>query len=142
MAATLNDLIAALDDPSGESTTTSLRQPVALRRALQIAVELGFADSANEGSNRALLDALNAFAQRRALDEHYAARPGPRPALHEVAHALAVIEDDPLADDPVLLRRAAGEVVRHRADADAYDVLLLATSLRAPKRQTPRRRSA
>lgn len=127
--ATLDELVAALDDAESQSTTTSVRQPAALRSALQIAVRLGLAPNANDATNEALRATLDAFAQRLALDEHYAAHPEARPALHEVAHALAVMDRSPLVDRRDLLKQAETEVLQHKADADADDVLLWATSL-------------
>lgn len=127
--ATLDELVAALDDAESPSTTTSVRQPAALRSALQIAVRLGLAPNANDATNEALRATLDAFAQRLALDEHYAAHPEARPALHEVAHALAVMDRSPLVDRRDLLKQAETEVLQHKADADADDVLLWATSL-------------
>lgn len=127
--ATLDELVAALDDLEGDSTTTSVRQPAALRSALRIAVELGLAASANDATNHALRATLDAFAQRLALDEHYAVHPAARPALHEVAHALAVMDRSPLVGRMDLLQQAEREVLRHKATGDADDVLLWATSL-------------
>jgi len=127
--ATLDDLIHALDDSASASTTTSVRQPVALRRALHLAVEMGMAPSANDATNQSLRAALDVFALTRSLEEHYAAHPAARPALHEVAHALAVMDRSPLAERPDLLERAEREVLAHRPDADADDVLLWALSL-------------
>lgn len=126
---TLDDLIGALEDQGAGSTSTSVRQPVALRRALQVAVELGLAPNANDATNQALRTTLNAFAQRLALDAHYAAHPDARPALHEVAQALAVLDRSPLAERADLLQQAEAEVQQHKPDADADDVLLWATSL-------------
>ncbi|MHB2022117.1 MAG: hypothetical protein ACYCO3_02110, partial [Mycobacteriales bacterium] len=71
----MSDLVAALDDQGVETTSTSVRQPVALRHALQVAVELGLAPNANDATNQVLRASLNAFAQRLALDEHYAGHP-------------------------------------------------------------------
>lgn len=127
--ASLSDLVAALDDQGVETTSTSVRQPVALRHALQVAVELGLAPNANDATNQVLRASLNAFAQRLALDEHYAGHPAAQPALHEVAHALAVMDRSPLAEREDLLRQAESEVRAHKPEADADDVLLWAASL-------------
>lgn len=127
--ATLDDLVTALDDNGSASTTTSVRQPVALRQALAIAVELGMASSGNDATITSLRAALEVFALTRALEEHYTAHPEVRPALHEVAQALAVMDRSPLADRPDLLQRAEREVREHRPDADGDDVLLWASSL-------------
>lgn len=137
---TLDDLVAALGEADSDSTSTSVRQPAALRRALKAAVALGFADNANEALNATLRDALEAFALRAALEEHYTAHPHARPTLHDVAEALAVVDHDPLAERPDLIRQAADEVVRVRPDADAADVLLWAASLLAHEGERRSRR--
>lgn len=134
----LEDLLAALDEAPGETESTSVRQPVGLRRALRAAVDLGFAGNANEAVNSATRAALEAFAQRIALDAHYAQHPGSRPSLADVAHGLAVLEHSPLADRRDLIDQAAAEVVAARPGADSDDVLLWATSLLVHER--PRRR--
>lgn len=125
----LDDLVEALDNDDASSTTTSIRQPVALRRALSIAVELGMAPTSNEATNRSLRAALETFALERALEGHFDAHPHARPALHEVAAALAVMDSSPVAGRADLLRQAEREVLEHRPDADGDDVLLWATSL-------------
>lgn len=127
----LDDLVAALDEDDSDSTSTSVRQPASLRRALKAAVRLGFADTANEGLNNSLREALEGFAMRAALEAHFTEHPDARPALHQVAEALAVIDRDPLAERPDLIRQAAAEVVQVRPDADGADVLLWAASLLA-----------
>lgn len=127
--ATLDDLVAALDDADTSSTTTSVRQPVALRQALRVAVELGLASSGNDATNQSLRASLEVFALRLALEEHFTAHPDARPAPHEVAQALAVMDRSPLAERPDLLRQAEREILRHRPDADGDDVLLWALSL-------------
>ncbi len=127
--ATLEALLAALDSTDGTTRVTSVRQPAALKEALRLAVELGWASTSNDGLNQALREQLEVFARRRALDEHYAAHPTSRPSLEEVAIALAQLEHSPLAEQPSLIRRAAREVSTVRPDADADDVLLWAASL-------------
>lgn len=134
----LDDLLSALDEGPGETESTSVRQPVALRRALKTALDMGFATNANEAVNAATRSALEAFAQRAALDEHYATHPGSRPSLADVAYALAVLEHSPLVDRRDLLDQAAAEVVGVKPHADADDVLLWAASLLVHER--PRRR--
>lgn len=115
-----------------------MRQPVALRRALKTALGMGFATNANEAVNSATRAALEAFAQRVALDEHYAKHPQSRPSLADVAHALAVLEHSPLVDRRDLIDRAAVEVLSAKPTADGDDVLLWAASLLVHER--PRRR--
>lgn len=135
----LDELIAALDDRGGPTTTTSVRQPTSLRTALQIAVGLGLADTANDATNEALRAQLDAFAQSLALDEHFAEYPSARPTLNETAQALAILDHSPLVGHPELIEQAAREVVEHRPDADADDVLLWAENLlRHRKSRRPR----
>jgi hypothetical protein len=136
--AALSDLVAALDDSDTSTTTTSVRQPVALRRALKIAVELGMAPSANDATNESVRIELEHFALRRALDEHYAAHPWTKPSLYQLGHATAVLERSPLADRKDLLRQAAREVKRIRPNATGEDVLLWAHSLLAHEARTSR----
>ncbi len=112
-----------------ESVVTSVRQPVRLREALKVAVELGLDQTANDAAVAALRDRLDAFAQRLALDAHYEAHPALRPSLADQALAAAHLDRDPLAERPDLLSRAAAEVAALRPDASADDVLLYATAL-------------
>ena len=112
-----------------ETVVTSVRQPVGLREALKVAVELGLDETANDAAVAALRDRLDAFAQRLALDAHYGAHPGLRPSLADQALAAARLDGDPLADRPDLLARAARDVAALRPDASADDVLLYATAL-------------
>jgi hypothetical protein len=107
-----------------------------------MAVALGLAPNANDAANSAVRARVDAFAQRLALDEHYKAHPDARPALHEVAHALAVLDRHPLAERMDLLRQAAHEALLHKEDADADDVLLWAMSLLAHEPRKARRRTS
>lgn len=125
----LQDLVDALDESDSASVSTSVRFSSALQRALKAAVELGFASSANDGMSQALRSQLEAFAQRRALDEHYEEHPEARPSLAEVALELARLDHDELADHPGLVKLAATEVVVYRPDADADEVLVWAAAL-------------
>jgi hypothetical protein len=118
-------------DRDDESVVTSVRQPAALREALRAAVDLGMDANVNDATVRAVRDRLEAFAQRLALESHYAEHPEARPSLADVALAAAELDDDPLAADPALLRRAAGEVVAVKPDASADDVLVWAAALRS-----------
>lgn len=140
--AKLDELLNALDEAPGETESTSVRQPVALRRALKIGLDMGFAANANEAVNIATRASLEAFAQRAALDEHYALNPKSRPALADVGHALAVLDHSPLADRRDLIAQAAIEVVAAKPDADGDDVLLWATSLLVHEGRPRRRVSA
>lgn len=126
---TLDDLILALDDADPSTTTTSVRQPVALRRALKIAVELGLAPTANDATNESLRVELEHFALGQALEQHFESYPWARPSLFQLGYAMAVLERSPLTERKDLLRQAAREVTKVRADADADDVLLWAHSL-------------
>ena len=111
------------------TVVTSVRQPVAMREAVKVAVALGLDPTANDAAVAALRDRLESFAQRLALDAHYAKHPKARPSLAERALAAARLDDDPLADEPELLARAADAVARLRAGATADDVLLYAAAL-------------
>jgi hypothetical protein len=126
----LTRLFELLDATDGEETVvTSVRQPAPLREALKLAVELGLDDTANDAAVAALRDRLDTFAQRLALDAHYAAHPEVRPSLADLALAAARLDGDPLAGRPDLLARAAGEVAARRANPSADDVLLYASAL-------------
>jgi hypothetical protein len=123
----LFDLLDRLDD--GGTVVTSVRQPKALREAVRVAVSLGLDATPNDVAVSALRDRLEAFAQRLALEAHYAAHPGSRPSLAQRALAAARLDGDRLADDPELLARAAEAVARLRPSASADDVLLYAAGL-------------
>jgi hypothetical protein len=125
----LTDLLAALDRDDTDTKVTSLRRPRALDEALQTAVALGWAPSANEGDNRALRISLEAFALGAALDAHLEAHPELEPDMADVAIAVAELRHDPLADTPELIRAAADEIIRVKADATADDVLVWALSM-------------
>jgi len=122
----LDDLLSALDETDAPTTTTSVRQSTALRRALTVAVELGLAPTANEATNEAVRGMLERFALRRGLDEHYAAHPEVRPALDEIAYGMAVLEDSPLQHHRNLLAQAQTQLLRHLPDATAHDLYLFA----------------
>jgi len=125
------DLFVLVDrlDADGPTVVSSVRQPVALKEALKVAVELGLDASANDATVQAVRDRLEAFAQRRALDAHYVAHPEARPSLAEIAQAAAELDGDPLAGQPALLRRAVEEVTALRPGATADDVLVYAAGL-------------
>lgn len=128
-----SDLFALLDrlDSEGQSVVSSVRQPAALRDALRVAVELGLDASVNDATIHAVRDRLEVFAQRRALDAHYADHPDARPSLAEIAQAAAEFDGDPLANELALLRRAAKELIAIRPAATADDVLVYAAGLRS-----------
>ena len=127
------DLFALLDEleTDGPTVVSSVRQPAALKEALRLAVELGLDANANDATVQAVRDRLEAFAQRRVLDAHYAAHPAVRPSLAEVAQAAAELDGDPLAGEPALIRRAAKEIVALRPGATVDDVLVYAAGLRS-----------
>jgi hypothetical protein len=125
----LTQLLAALDRDDSETKVTSVRRPRALDEALQTAVALGWASSANEGGNRALRISLEAFALGAALDAHLEAHPELEPGIADVAIAVAELRHDPLADTPEFIRSAAEEILGVKADASADDVLVWALSM-------------
>jgi len=124
----LSSAIDAIDD--SPSSVTSIRQPEALRRAVQVAVELGWANNANEGTVEALREELVFFCRERALDAHIRKHPESAPTLEGVALALAELDHDPLADEPELIAQAAREILGFRPDAEPEEVLIWAASLR------------
>jgi hypothetical protein len=124
----LYDWLNRLDET--ETVVASLRQPVALREAAKVAVELGMDANVNEALVRALRERLENFARGRALDAHYRAHPEAQPTLAELALAAAELDGHPLARSPKLLERAAREVVAIRSDATVDDVLLYAMALK------------
>lgn len=126
----LERLFELLEHPDGDGTVvTSVRQPAALREAVKVAVSLGLDPTPNDAAVAALRGRLEAFAQRLALDAHYASHPGVRPSLAQQALAAARLDGDPLAAEPELLARAAEAVSRLRGSASADDVLLYAAGL-------------
>lgn len=129
-------------DAEPDTVVTSTRLPRALHDALRIAVELGMDASANDATNRALRDRLEVFAQRLALDAHHRAHPDARPSLAELARAAALLDGDPLADQPDLLEQAAQEVGERWPDATGDDVLVYASALARHGRRRPRRTPA
>lgn len=84
----LDDLFAALAElrnSPGETKATSVRQPVALHRATQIAAELGMDESFTAAANRALEERIRGFARQQALTTHFDRFPEDRPHLAAVA---------------------------------------------------------
>ena len=127
------DLFALLDrlEADGPTVVSSVRQPAALKEAMKVAVGLGLDANANDATVQAMRDRLEAFAQRRALDAHHTAHPEARPSLAELAQAAAELDGDGLADEPVLIHRAAQEIVAFRPRATADEVLVYAAGLRS-----------
>jgi hypothetical protein len=120
-----------LNASAGDTVGTSVRLPTNLRDAAVVAVDLGFAASTTELTVRGLQDALEAFAQRAALDAHYDEHPHARPSLAEIALMTAEIDGNPLANRPELVRRAAAEIPSVKDDATPDDVLIYAAGLAA-----------
>lgn len=122
------DQINSLLDADDEATVnTSMRLPASLRDAAALAVEqLGAAPSTTTMTATALRRALETIVMETALRLHYEEHPETRPSLAEVAHALAVQDGLPLADQPELISSAAEVVLARHPDADADDVLLWA----------------
>ncbi len=127
----LRQLIDLLDRTGDETVGTSVRLPANLRDAASLAAEIGLVESTTELTVRGLRDALDAFAQRAILDEHYRSHPGARPDLAEVALAAAELDGMPLASRPDIIRRAADDVASLRDDPTPDDVLLYAAGLAA-----------
>ena len=126
----MDRLFELLERFDGDATVvTSVRQPAALREAVKVAVALGLDPTPNDAAVAALRDRLESFAQRLALDAHYATHPTARPSLAERALAAARLDGDPLAAESELVARAADAVARLRPGATADDVLLYAAAL-------------
>lgn len=139
----LDELLKALGREDDGTKVTSVRRPRALDDALQAAVTMGWAPSANEGVNRALRNELEAFALGAALDAHLEENPQLTPDLAGVAVAVAELRHDLLADSPALIRSAAREIVKVKPDATPDDVLVWALSMHThglPTTATSRRR--
>lgn len=125
----LDRLCALLDSDDETTTNTSMRLPVVLRDAAALAVDqFGIAASATTLTADALRQLLETVRMQAVLDAHAVAQPSGRPSLAEVALALAEQQGSALAGQPEAIARAAREVVAHRPDADAADVLLWATA--------------
>lgn len=123
----LDRLNALLDADDAATSNTSMRLPTALRDAAALAVtELGLAPSTTALTAGALRAALETAVMRAALDEHYRQHPEARPALAEVALAMAEQAGSPLADEPAALAAAAEQLLTRHPDADAHDLLIWA----------------
>jgi hypothetical protein len=127
----LRQLLDLLDEPGDTSVGTSMRLPASLRDAATLASAMGFAPSATQVAVRGLRDALEAFAQRRVLDEHYRRHPQSRPDLAEIALALAELDGRAIASRPDLITRAARDVATVKDEPSPDDVLLFAAGLAA-----------
>lgn len=130
----LFEVLDALD--SSATTVTSLRQPVALREAVKLAVELGMDANTNDATVHAIRDRVEMFAQHLALEAHFQRHPAARPTLAELAVAAAQLDAHPLADDEDLLRAAAAELGASMPDASGADVLIYAVGMRSKSRVT------
>jgi hypothetical protein len=131
MSRRLKLLLDLLNASPEDTVGTSVRLPTNLRDAAMVAVDMGFAASTTELTVRGLQDALEAFAQRAALDAHYEEHPHARPDLAEIALMTAEIDGSPLTNRPELVRRAATEIRSVKDDATPDDVLIYAAGLAA-----------
>jgi hypothetical protein len=120
------NLLHSTDDATAG---TSIRLPENLREAASLASEMGYAASLTELTVKGLKDVLEAISWRLVLDEHYRRHPQARPSLIEVAKAAAAIDDNPIAEEPDLIERAAAWVAEHHPAADADDVLWFAMGM-------------
>lgn len=122
-----------LGSDMAETANTSMRIPTALRDAAALAArELGVAPSATALTTAALRSALEAVLMQAVLDDHYAAYPGTRPDLGDLAIAAAELDGNPLAADPERLRRAAAELAARHTNPEPEDVLLWAEARSLP----------
>lgn len=126
----LFDALDRLGQHDDGGPTAPLSLPVALVEALHAAARLGLGATADTAATAILRDAVEAFAQRLALDEHFKTI-GWRPSLTDLAVAAASLDASPLAEDRELLARAAEAVVAFRPDAGAQDVLVYAAGMLA-----------
>lgn len=115
----LDEFFAALSDVGegrAETVATSIRQPEALRRAAQLATELGMDESVTAASNHALEDRLRAFARQRAIVAHLDRFPEDRPSLAAVAGRRIRGTGHPAARRPDLVADVAGWLEQRRPD--------------------------
>jgi hypothetical protein len=127
--ARINEL---LDSTDPETLNTSMRIPKALRDAAAIAVsELGVAPSTTILTSNALRSMLEGAVVLAALERHFEEYPELRPTLADLAVAAAEMDGHPLAGQPELLRRSAGQVQRRHPDATPEDVLLWAEAVQS-----------
>lgn len=126
----LQERFLTLMSSSDETTAgTSIRLPENLREASSLATEMGYAVSLTELTVKGLRDVLEAISWRLVLDEHYKCHPQARPSLLEVAMAAAAIDGNRIVEQPELIERAAAWIADQHLDADADDVLWLATGM-------------
>lgn len=133
MAFDAGEVARALErlDEERESIVTSVRVPQGLRQAATVLQKAGLISSWNELLVQGARDRVEAIAHRAGLDAHYADHPELRPAVGEVALALARMDACELAEQPELVAQAASELTAVRPDATADDVLTYATALLA-----------
>jgi hypothetical protein len=128
--AKLDRLVELLDRTQhGDTVSTSVRQPAALREALRLAVSMGMSESVNQATNQAVLERLEIFTRGLGLEVQFREHPEARPSLAEVAMSLAQMDENPLAQQPEIIEAAAGEVQKHWPDADGDNVLVWAQCL-------------
>lgn len=127
----LERLLDLLDTVDGESVSTSVRLPRALREAAAVAAEAGLISSASDVTVRGLRAELQLVARRAVLDAHYEQFPETRPDLAEIALMAAELYSHPLANSPDLIRRAAAEIAFHTEQPSVQEVLAFASGLAA-----------
>lgn len=127
----LSHLLDLLDADESTTVGTSVRLPANLREAAVVAAKLGLAGSTTDLTVNGLREALETFAQRAVLDEHYRQHPEARPDLADVALAAADLDGSPLAGRRDLIERAVVDVAALKDDPSPDDVLLYAAGLAA-----------
>lgn len=112
----LDDLVDAPGDldaaagGTGGTMATSLRLPEALRRAAQLATEMGMDESFTTATTRALAERIRAFARREALAQHFRRFPGDGPSLAAVTLRRVRGTDHPATHRPDLVDEVAAWV--------------------------------
>jgi hypothetical protein len=99
--------LAELADSRGETKATSVRQPAALHRAVQIATELGMDESFTAAATRALEERVQAFARQQALATHFGRFPEDRPRLATVALRRVAGTGHPAERHPAIVEAVA-----------------------------------
>lgn len=122
-------MVELLTGSRDETVGTSVRIPIDLRDAALAAADLGLTGSLTDLVVHGLRDRLDAIVNRAILEEHYRLYPEARPSLAEVALAGAMIDGNPLKEQPELIERAAVELSAVEDDPDPDDVLVYAAGL-------------
>lgn len=129
----LERLLELVTSPDTDSAGTSIRLPINLRSAANLAIELGLAESTTDLAVSGLRGVLEGVAAQAVLEQHYRQFPHLRPSLAEEALGLAEIDGNPLANQPQLLERAAQELAEIKALPNADEVLIYAAALAKPR---------